>query len=200
METLKKFGLFLLVFCFSSTTVFAADTYIVQKNDSLWKIAVKYQMGVSEIIKANPQFPNPHLIYPGDKVNVPNIDSLKAIEHEVVRLTNEKRAQAGLKPLTENWELSRCARYKSNDMAVNNYFSHQSPTYGTPFNMMTHFGINYRAAGENIAQGQQTAASVVSSWMNSPGHKANMMSASFTQIGVGFNAEEHIWTQQFIQQ
>lgn len=181
------------------TIVFATDTYIVQKNDSLWKIAVRYQMGVSEIIQANPQFKNPDLIYPGEKVFVPNIDDLKAVEREVIRLTNVKRQQNGLPPLYENWELSRCARYKSNDMAAKGYFSHQSPTYGSPFDMMKQFGITYRSAGENIAKGQQSAAAVVESWYNSPGHRANMLSNSFNQIGVGYNATQKVWTQMFIQ-
>ncbi|MDF2558162.1 MAG: safA [Bacillales bacterium] len=195
----KKITTIIAILWIIPTIVFAADTYIVQKNDSLWKIAVKYQIGVSEIIQANPQFKNPNLIYPGDKVYVPNIDELKAIEREVIHLTNVKRQQNGLPPLYENWELSRCARYKSNDMAAKGYFSHQSPTYGSPFDMMKHFGISYRSAGENIAKGQQTAAAVVESWYNSPGHRANMLSRSFNQIGVGYNATQKVWTQMFIQ-
>jgi uncharacterized YkwD family protein/spore coat assembly protein SafA len=195
----KKITTMIAVLWLLPTVVFAADTYIVQKNDSLWKIAVKYQIGVSEIIKSNPQFKNPNLIYPGDKVYVPNIDELKAVEREVIRLTNVKRQQNGLSPMYENWELSRCARYKSNDMAAKGYFSHQSPTYGSPFDMMKHFGISYQSAGENIAKGQQTAAAVVESWYNSPGHKANMLSRSFNQIGVGYNASQKVWTQMFIQ-
>lgn len=195
----KKISTIVAILWIIPTIVFAADTYIVQKNDSLWKISVKYQIGVSEIIQANPQFKNPNLIYPGDKVYVPNIDELKAIEREVIHLTNVKRQQNGLPPLYENWELSRCARYKSNDMAAKGYFSHQSPTYGSPFDMMKHFGISYRSAGENIAKGQQTAAAVVESWYNSPGHRANMLSRSFNQIGVGYNATQKVWTQMFIQ-
>lgn len=177
------------------------DVYIVKKGDSLWKIAVRYQVGISEIIAANPQFKNPDLIYPGDKVYVPLFSTIKAIEKEVIRLTNVERQKAGLPAYAHNWELSRVARYKSQDMANKGYFSHTSPTYGSPFQMMKSFRINYRAAGENIAMGQRTAQAVVQGWMNSSGHRANILSRNFTHIGVGYakNSKGTIyWTQMFI--
>ncbi|SFB08283.1 MULTISPECIES: SafA/ExsA family spore coat assembly protein [unclassified Bacillus (in: firmicutes)] len=180
---------------------FAQQVYTVQPGDSLWKIAVKYQVGISEIIEANPQFPNPNLIYPGQKVNIPNYDAVKSVEHQVIQLTNQERAKYGLKPLVADWELSRVARYKSNDMRDKNYFSHTSPTYGDPFTMMKNFGIHYNAAGENIAAGQTTAASVVQAWMNSPGHRKNILSQSYTHIGVGYaqgGSQRYYWTQMFI--
>ena len=71
------------------------------------------------------------------------------------------------------------------------YFSHQSPTYGSPFDMMKQFGITYRTAGENIAMGQSTPQAVVNAWMNSKGHRANILNASFTQIGMGYVADGH---------
>jgi uncharacterized YkwD family protein len=86
-------------------------------------------------------------------------------------------------------------------MANLNYFSHTSPTYGSPFDMMKQFGISYSAAGENIAEGQQTPSDVMQAWMNSSGHKANILSSSYTQIGVGIaknSGGSLIWTQQFI--
>lgn len=165
----------------------------------MWKIAVKYQIGVSEIIEANPQIADPNLIYPGQVLTVPELDGgVTAFESEVVRLVNEIRVQYGLKPLTENWELSRVARYKSQDMADNGYFSHTSPTYGSPFQMMKAFGLSYRAAGENIAYGQRSPQAVVDAWMNSSGHRANILNASYTQIGVGYVADGRYWTQMFI--
>jgi uncharacterized YkwD family protein/spore coat assembly protein SafA len=176
-------------------------TYIVQPGDTLWKISVRYQVGLSEIIEANPQFPNPHLIYPGQKVYVPILDSVKQIENEVVRLTNEQRAKYGLPPLKMDWQLARVARYKSADMRDKNYFQHNSPTYGSPFTMMKNFGIQYRTAGENIAAGQRTPQEVVNSWMNSPGHRANILNRNFTHIGVGYargGSYGHYWTQMFI--
>ena len=111
---------------------------------------------------------------------------------------NEIRAQNGLKALTYNWELSRVARYKSQDMKENRYFSHTSPVYGTPFQMMKNFGITYRSAGENIAYGYTSPQAVVNAWMNSSGHRENILNASFTQIGVGYVADGNYWTQMFI--
>ena len=180
----------------SATTI---DTYTVVKGDSLWKIAVKYQVGLSEIIEANPQFPNPNLIYPGDKVYIPLLDTnITSYEQQVIDLVNNIRVQKGLKKLSANWELSRVARYKSQDMHDKKYFSHTSPTYGSPFDMMKSFNISYRTAGENIARGQRTPKEVVDAWMNSSGHRANILNSSFTQIGVGYVADGNYWTQMFI--
>lgn len=188
----------LLSVCLPSASA-AGLTHTVQKGDTMWKLAVQYQVGTSEIIAANPQIGNPDLIYPGQVLSIPQVDStVRAFEQEVVRLVNEQRAQHGLKPLTENWELSRVARYKSQDMVDNRYFSHTSPTYGSPFQMIRAFGLSFRTAGENIAYGQRTPQAVVSAWMNSSGHRANILNASYTQIGVGYVAGGNYWTQMFI--
>ena len=177
----------------------AAATHTVVSGDSMWKIAVKYQVGLSEIKAANPQISNPNLIYPGQVLTIPTTDSLVLrYEKEVIRLVNEIRVQNGLRKLTYNWELSRVARYKSQDMKDNRYFSHTSPVYGTPFQMIKNFGITYRSAGENIARGQTSPQAVVNAWMNSSGHRANILNASFTQIGVGYVADGNYWTQMFI--
>ncbi len=177
----------------------AGVTHTVVKGDSLWKIAVKYEVGVSEIIKANPQFENPNLIYPGQTVYIPTLDkSVTSFEQQVVDLVNKIRRENGLSELKMNWELSRVARYKSQDMSDNRYFSHTSPTYGSPFEMIRSFGISYRTAGENIAMGYQTPQAVVNGWMNSSGHRANILNASFTQIGVGYVQNGSYWTQMFI--
>ena len=174
-------------------------SHTVVKGDTMWKLAVKYQIGTSEIIAANPQVANPDLIYPGQILNIPQVsDTVLSYENEVIRLVNEIRGSYGLKPLTVNWELSRIARYKSEDMFNNRYFSHTSPTYGTPFQMVKAFGLSYRTAGENIAYGYRTPAAVVDGWMNSSGHRANILNASYTQIGVGYCASGNYWTQMFI--
>ncbi len=178
---------------------FAATPYTVVKGDSIWRIAVKFQVGVKEIIDANPQVKNPDLIYPNQVLTIPSLDqSVLSYEEQVIQLTNQKRAENGLSPLKSNWELSRVARFKSQDMHDLKYFSHTSPTYGSPFDMIKNFGISYRSAGENIAYGQRTPQQVVDAWWNSPGHKANMLNASFTGIGVGYVADGHYWTQMFI--
>ena len=165
----------------------------------MWKLAVRYQAGTSEIIQANPQVSNPDLIYPGQVLNIPQISqSVLSYESEVIRLVNEVRRENGLKALTANWELSRVARYKSQDMLNKGYFSHTSPTYGTPFQMIKAFGLSFRTAGENIARGYATPQAVVNGWMNSSGHRANILNASYTQIGVGYVAQGNYWTQMFI--
>ncbi len=176
-------------------------THKVVSGDSMWKIAVKYEVGLSEIKSANPHIANPDLIYPGQILNIPKTDStVTSHENEVIRLVNEIRAKNGLKTLATNWELSRVARYKSQDMKDNNYFSHTSPVYGSPFDMIKNFGISYRAAAENIAKGQRTPQAVVDAWMNSAGHRANILNASYTKIGVGYVADGNYWTQMFIKQ
>lgn len=174
------------------------DTYIVKPNDTLWKIAVKYQIGVKEIIQANSQLPNPDLIYPNQKINIPNIDQTKGVESEVLNIVNQNRQNQGLKPLQMDWELQRVARTKACDMAQKGYFSHQSPTYGSPFDMMKQFGITFRSAGENIAQGQRTPQEVMQSWMNSQGHRENILKPDFTHIGVGYCQQGNHWVQMFI--
>ena len=180
-------------------SVSAATTHTVVSGDTLWKLAVKYEIGLSEIKSANPQIKNFDLIYPGDKLTIPTLDSkVTSYEQEVIRLVNQIRAENGLKALTHNWELSRVARYKSQDMKDNNYFSHTSPVYGTPFQMIKNFGISYRGAGENIAKGYATPQAVVNGWMNSSGHRANILNASYTHIGVGYVAGGYYWTQMFI--
>ncbi|MDY0406851.1 CAP domain-containing protein [Virgibacillus sp. 179-BFC.A HS] len=126
------------------------------------------------------------------------VQGLSEYEQQVVDLTNQERAKQGLKPLKADLELSRVAREKSHDMAVNGYFSHNSPTYGSPFDMMKSYGIKYNTAGENIAKGQKTPQEVVNAWMNSEGHRANILNPNFTKIGVGYSAQGNIWTQQFI--
>jgi len=190
-----------LLFTIQTSAYAKSTTYTVVSGDSMWKIAVKYQIGVSELIKANPQISNPSMIKVGQKINIPEASPLAAYETEVIRLTNLERTKRGLPALTTNWQLSRVARYKSQDMINKNYFSHNSPTYGSPFTMMQSFGLKFSAGGENIAYGQRTPQEVVNAWMNSPGHRANILSTAYTQIGVGAAKKSNgtlYWTQQFI--
>ena len=197
----KVFLILVLALLLAFPAYAQTKTHTVKSGDTMWKIAVKYQVGISEIISANPQIKNPNLIYPGQKINIPNIDDVKTLENEVIKLVNAERSKRGLQTLTANWEVSRVARYKSQDMAKKGYFSHTSPTYGSPFAMMESFGIKYSAAGENIAKGQRTPQEVMNAWMNSAGHRSNILSPSYTQIGVGVakdSAGRYYWTQMFI--
>ncbi len=123
---------------------------------------------------------------------------VSSVIQQVVDLTNAERAKEGLAPLKIDSALTKSAQLKSQDMKDNNYFSHTSPTYGSPFDQMKSLGINYKSAAENIAMGQRSAEEVVQGWMNSAGHRANIMNGSYTHIGVGLSDSGYYWTQQFI--
>ena len=105
---------------------------------------------------------------------------------QVVRLVNQERAAAGLGSLASDSQLTAVAQRKAEDMAKNGYFSHTSPTYGSAFDMLKAAGISYRTAGENIAKGQKTAETVMNGWMNSSGHRSNILNSGYTRIGVGY--------------
>lgn len=130
--------------------------------------------------------------------SLPNNTSQTNIENQVLSLVNIERAQRGLTTLKMDENLRSAARLKSSDMRQNNYFSHTSPTYGSPFDMLKNLGISYQAAAENIAQGYSTPELVVNGWMNSSGHRANILNNSYTHIGIGYDANGHYWTQLFI--
>lgn len=112
------------------------------------------------------------------------VKGLTADEQCMVELVNQERARYGLPALKVNPELVKVARLKAQDMVANNYFSHTSPTYGSPFEMMKQFGITYRTAGENLA-GAPAVEIAHQNLMNSPGHRANILNSSFTQVGIG---------------
>lgn len=132
------------------------------------------------------------------KTEVPANAEMSAFEQQVIDLTNQERAKYGLPALKVDANLSKAAKAKSLDMQQNRYFSHTSPTYGSPFDMMKKFGVTFRGAGENIAMGQRSPQEVVNSWMNSTGHRANILNQSFTHIGVGHAENGNYWTQMFI--
>lgn len=134
-----------------------------------------------------------------------------AVEVEVVGLVNQARSGArtcgttaypAVPALAMNDLLVRSAREHSQDMATNGYFSHTGLDGSEPWDRMTSVGYTWSAAGENIAAGQTTAQQVVTAWLTSPGHCSNIMSGSFTEIGVGhaYSATArygHYWTQNF---
>lgn len=168
-------------------------------GDSLWKIACRYEVGLTELIAENSHIEDPSLINPGDLIRIPSLPrETRAFEEEVIRLVNEIRGERGLSPLTEHWELSRVARYKSEDMSNLGYFSHTSPTYGSPFDMIKSFGLTYSTAGENIARGYKTPEAVVEGWMSSSGHRANILNKSYKYIGVGYAPDGRYCTQMFM--
>lgn len=225
MKKLLPF-LLLVTLVFGFSTEISAKTITVQKGDSMWKIAQRYNVPFSEVLRLNKaHHVDVNLIHPGDNIYLPekgtgtstnqssatdNIPqgnasaiagSVEAKENEVLRLVNQERAKHGLKSLTMSTKLIDLAEMKSKDMAEKHYFDHTSPTYGTPFQMLQKYGVSYRAAGENIAAGQRTAEEVMNAWMNSSGHRANILNGSYTEIGVGYYAGGSYgkyWTQLFI--
>ncbi|HWI62501.1 MAG TPA: CAP domain-containing protein [Symbiobacteriaceae bacterium] len=121
---------------------------------------------------------------PSTQTAAPATSGLTADEQQMLNLVNGERAKAGLPALKADLALTQVARLKSQDMINRNYFSHQSPTYGSPFDMMTKYGISYSTAGENIA-GNGSVAGAHTSLMNSPGHRANILGSQFNYVGIG---------------
>lgn len=99
-------------------------------------------------------------------------------------LVNAERDKLGITPLKFNAELNKIALLKAEDMVNNNYFSHTSPTYGSPFDMLHQFGVSYRYAGENLA-GNSSVDNAHTAFMNSDGHRANILKTTYDEIGIG---------------
>ena len=136
-----------------------------------------------------------------DPVPQPGEIRLTADEQQLFQLVNQERRQAGLKELKIHNGLVELARLKSKDMIALNYFAHQSPTYGSPFEMMQRAGITYYSAGENLA-GAATVARAHTSLMNSTGHRANILNPNYTHVGIGIvdgGPYGKMHTQMFIQ-
>jgi uncharacterized YkwD family protein len=190
----------------SMNTTFA--TYKVAYHDTMYKIAQRYGISLSKLLAANPSLYNPNLIWPGMIVRVPlqsgagtaagggaGAVTQSNYAAQVVTLVNQERAKAGLSALKSDALLTKVATDKAKDMYNKNYFDHNSPTYGSPFDMMRAYGVQYSYAGENIAKGQRTPQEVMTAWMNSPGHRANILSPNFNKIGVAYYNSE--WVQEF---
>lgn len=125
----------------------------------------------------------------------------RSFPQRVVELTNRERSIRGLPPLAAKFGLQYAAEKRSTDMIVRNYFAHVDPDGRDPFSVLRRNGVAYRTAGENIALGQRTPEDVVRDWMNSPGHRANILNPRFGHIGVSAvqnRATGQItWTQLF---
>ena len=202
----------------------------VQKNESLWTIAKEYHLDFAELLKLNDHLKNVHIILPDQEINTqpdkgtgndhtPNhdnngngntTDSTTRSEQQasndqaqaVLNIVNAERAKAGVPALQLDSKLNQVATIKAKDMATSKYFSHDSPKYGTPFDMMHSFGVSYRSAGENIAAGQRSAQEVMNSWLNSSGHRANILNKDYDKLGVGYYVNESgvpYWVQEFTQ-
>lgn len=121
-------------------------------------------------------------------------------EQKLLELVNKAREGEGLEKLTIDESLMKVARTKAKDMTENSYFSHQSPTYGSPFDMMRQFDNAFKSAGENIA-GNKTVEGAFKAWMASDSHKKNILNSGFKVTGIGIetsNTYGKILVQQFI--
>lgn len=170
------------------------DWYIVQvEGDYVGAVSKKY-------VKA---------IYPGSSSGSSSssgsnsgttTSTMTSDEQEVFNLINKQRAANGLSALKVDAEVQRVAKIKAQDMVNNSYFSHTSPTYGSPFEMLQSFKVSYKTAGENIA-GNSSNSGAVNAWMNSSGHKANILNSSFNYTGIGVvNSPKYgkVYVQMFI--
>ncbi|GGA62054.1 CAP domain-containing protein [Ornithinibacillus halotolerans] len=171
------------------------DFYKVSKGDTFWFIAKRYGLDYKQLMRLNPSVV-PTNMQVGSVIRLrATAPSPTTFEEQVAQLVNQERAKHGLSPLKHRADIKSVAERKAADMINSNYFSHTSPNYGSPFDMLKTFGIKYRTAGENIAKGQKTPQEVMNAWMNSSGHRANILNANFDSIGVGYY--NGAWVQMF---
>lgn len=216
----KLFVLFFATVILMQATPAGAQHCDVRRGDSMWKIAKRYNVEFHRILELNRHFKNPRMIRPRDEVELPDgstgtssnegnegkkedktaDENASDQAQEVLKLVNAERSKQGLKALILSKDLNKVAQLKAEDMKDKNYFDHNSPTYGSPFQMMRNFDIDYRTAGENIAAGQRSAQEVMTSWMNSSGHRANILNGNYTKLGVGYTTGGSYgtyWVQEF---
>lgn len=131
-------------------------------------------------------------------VTIPAATSISAEEQNMIDQINQERANAGLAPLKVDLRLVGVAQTKANDMKTNGYFSHTSPTYGSPYDMMKMAGVQYYSAGENIARNISVDAAMAA-FMSSSGHKANILNSGYTHVGVGivYSSSGSYYVQEF---
>lgn len=150
------------------------DWYVVQvEGDYIGAVSKKY---------IKPIYPNSS--NSGNSQTDTQTSTMNENEKEVFNLINKQRINNGLQALKLDSEVQNVARIKAQDMVNSNYFSHNSPTYGSPFDMLNSFKISYKSAGENIAANSSNTGAVTA-WMNSSGHKANILNSSFNYTGIG---------------
>ena len=173
------------------------DWYIVQiEGDYVGAVSKKYVKAIYPNSNNSGNTEN----NTGNSSGTQTSSNMNSDEKEVFNLINQQRTNNGLSALKEDNEVQRVARIKEEDMVTNNYFSHTSPTYGSPFDMLKSFKISYKTAGENIAANSSNSGAV-NAWMNSSGHKANILNSSFNYTGIGVvNSSKYgkIFVQMFI--
>ncbi|PAE25019.1 CAP domain-containing protein [Bacillus sp. 7894-2] len=203
MQKYKAISILFFLIFFTPQTAGAAVDYRVEQKDTLWEIALRFQKDLHEIINSNPQIENPDLIFPGEMIIIPDNGKKVAFpkmgenENELMRLTNEKRKELRLKPLSVDLQLNAEAQKKSSDMMKLQYVSHNSPTYGNPTEMLRNQQISFFTVKENIGAGYKTADEMFAAWMNSPVHRENILNKKATHIGAGYcqgGLHGHYWT------
>lgn len=222
---MKKLLLLLIVAFVIGVPAVSAQNCTVRHGDNLWKIARRYNVDFHRILEMNKHhLKNVDLIHPYQQIEIPydagtgnnndqslaNHDNANSAEHAesndqanaILQLVNKARQENGFAALKLDVTLNKVATVKAKDMGDNNYFSHDSPTYGSPFDLMHAFGVDYRSAGENIAAGQTSAQMVMDDWMHSSGHRANILNPNYTHLGVGYynsGSQAPYWVQEFTQ-
>lgn len=179
------------------------DWYVVKLNSK--EIGCINKSQASPVVKEGQEPPKPLPTQDPPREEAPPTEvepakDVTTMERKMINQVNSERSKKGLSPYKVDKELSKIARIKARDMVKNNYFSHYSPTYGSPFEMMDHFGIEYLRAGENLA-GNQSVNKAHNSLMNSKGHRENILNKNFTRIGVGIKSSDkygYIFVQMFI--
>lgn len=173
------------------------DWYIVQvEGDYVGAVSKKYVKAIYPNSNNSGNTEN----NTGNSSGAQTSSNMNSDEKEIFNLINQQRTNNGLSALKVDNEVQRLARIKAEDMVTNNYFSHTSPTYGSPFDMLKSFKISYKTAGENIAANSSNSGAV-NAWMNSSGHKANILNSSFNYTGIGVvNSSKYgkIFVQMFI--
>jgi uncharacterized protein YkwD len=131
-------------------------------------------------------------------ISLPLVGQILGVEEQqVLELVNQERAVRGLTLLAADELLTNAARGHSQDMSQNNYFSHTGLNGSSPGQRIAATGYSFNTWGENIAAGYTSAASVMNGWMNSSGHRANILKSNFCDIGIGYVAAGRLWTQTF---
>ena len=122
------------------------------------------------------------------------------MKQQMLELVNIERINAQLLPLTLNEQATRAAQRKADDMLLRNYFSHISPIYGSLYELLSQFDVQFSSAAENLAKGSKTAESTMELWMNSEGHRKNILNPVFTGLGAGYTEGNNTtyWVQIFI--
>ena len=195
---------------YSATSLTATKTISQGSNvvytthsQSIYNILKKMGFNIRLITNTKPSTPAP-TPKPTPTTPAPTtpVQGLTADEQTMFNLVNKERVANGLKPLEIDMRLVKTARLKSQDMVKLGYFDHQSPTYGSPFDMMKQYGISFSYAGENLAGAPDVNTAHVN-LMNSPGHRENILRPEFTKVGIGVvegSKYGKIFTQQFIRE